>query len=273
MDTAVSAHQRKIELQSPEDLTYLLANVRRAAAEHINEAFPPVEGAQGEDELRTRIEELVNEVRGFPPSPSIHPSLYFPDPDTQNLHARGREEHVLTPAAPRAQQYITKTFTLASPNLSVNGMPLDDLSLLSPDYAGSSRDPLEPEVVYAPFDGRARTRVEELTREEEDLLRDIAALKKSVPGAAAGAWAEAARSGLRADEEALAAARDRGARAAEGVDGGGGVKIVDLERQEDVERGYARAVAGLARMKKDMPAVVARMERARGAGSYVVTEK
>ncbi|KAI1851337.1 hypothetical protein JX266_003412 [Neoarthrinium moseri] len=230
MDTAVSAHQRKIELQSPEDLTYLLANVRRAATEHINEAFPPVEGAQGEDDLRTRIEELVNE-------------------------------------------YITKTFTLASPNLSVNGMPLDDLSLLSPDYAGSSRDPLEPEVVYAPFDGRARTRVEELTREEEDLLRDIAALKKSVPGAAAGAWAEAARSGLRADEEALAASRDRGAWAAEGVDGGGGVKIVDLERQEDVERGYARAVAGLARMKKDMPAVVARMERARGAGSYVVTEK
>jgi kinetochor protein Mis14/NSL1 len=63
MDTAVSAHQRKIELQSPEDLTYLLANVRRAAAERVNEAFPPVEGAQGEDELRNRIEELVEEVR------------------------------------------------------------------------------------------------------------------------------------------------------------------------------------------------------------------
>jgi kinetochor protein Mis14/NSL1 len=64
MDSAASAHQRKIELQSPEDLTYLLANVRRAAAERLDEAFPPVDGAQGEDELRTRIEELVNEVRG-----------------------------------------------------------------------------------------------------------------------------------------------------------------------------------------------------------------
>ncbi|RYP80994.1 hypothetical protein DL769_002174 [Monosporascus sp. CRB-8-3] len=58
-----AAHHRKIELQAPEDFSYLVANVRRAAAEHINEAFPPVDGAQGgDDELRTRIEELVNEI-------------------------------------------------------------------------------------------------------------------------------------------------------------------------------------------------------------------
>lgn len=63
---AAQAH-RKIELQAPEDLSYLVANVRRAAAARIDEAFPPVDGdgaAHGEeDELRTRIEELVNEVR------------------------------------------------------------------------------------------------------------------------------------------------------------------------------------------------------------------
>lgn len=68
---AASAH-RKIELQASEDLSYLVANVRRAAAARINEAFPPVDGdgddengngaARGEDELRVRIEELVNEV-------------------------------------------------------------------------------------------------------------------------------------------------------------------------------------------------------------------
>jgi kinetochor protein Mis14/NSL1 len=62
MDSAVSAH-RKIELQAPEDLTYLVENVRRAATARLNEAFPPVDGAQDEDELRTRIEQLVNEVR------------------------------------------------------------------------------------------------------------------------------------------------------------------------------------------------------------------
>lgn len=61
MDAGDSAHQRKIELQSADDLAYLVANVRRAAAAHLDEAFPPVEG-QEEDELRTQIEALVDEV-------------------------------------------------------------------------------------------------------------------------------------------------------------------------------------------------------------------
>jgi hypothetical protein len=52
---------RKIELQSPEDLAYLVENVRRAATARIDEAFPPVDD-NTEDELRSRIEELVNEV-------------------------------------------------------------------------------------------------------------------------------------------------------------------------------------------------------------------
>lgn len=54
--------QRKIELQSPEDLSYLIRNVRSAAATRLNEAFPPV-AAGGDDALRTEIEALVNEVR------------------------------------------------------------------------------------------------------------------------------------------------------------------------------------------------------------------
>lgn len=62
-ESVVSQVQRKIELQSPDDLTFLIANVRRAAAERLNEAFPVVEGNDGEDELRNQIEKLVNEVK------------------------------------------------------------------------------------------------------------------------------------------------------------------------------------------------------------------
>jgi len=65
MDPAV---HRRIELQSPEDLTYLINNVRRAAADSINAAFPPVEGtAADEDELRSQIEQLVEDVRPLLP--------------------------------------------------------------------------------------------------------------------------------------------------------------------------------------------------------------
>lgn len=74
-----SAH-RKIELQSPEDLTFLINNVRRAAKEHVTAAFPPVEGQDGaeEDELRVRIEKLVEDVRSPPSlSPALPPLPYF----------------------------------------------------------------------------------------------------------------------------------------------------------------------------------------------------
>jgi hypothetical protein len=62
-DSLGSQAQRKIELQSPEDLSYLIANVRAAAATRLNEAFPHVDGQAGEDDLRDEIERLVNEVR------------------------------------------------------------------------------------------------------------------------------------------------------------------------------------------------------------------
>lgn len=64
---AMDGAHRKIELQSPEDLTFLINNVRRAAEAHINAAFPPVDDGQddataGGDELRVRIEKLVADV-------------------------------------------------------------------------------------------------------------------------------------------------------------------------------------------------------------------
>jgi hypothetical protein len=51
---------RKIELQSPDDLQYLISNVRRAAHEKIDRDLPPIEG---EDRMRRRVEDLVQEVR------------------------------------------------------------------------------------------------------------------------------------------------------------------------------------------------------------------
>lgn len=50
---------RKIELQSPDDLQYLVSNIRRAANEKIDKDWPPIEG---EDKIRERVEELVHSV-------------------------------------------------------------------------------------------------------------------------------------------------------------------------------------------------------------------
>ncbi|KAK3385010.1 hypothetical protein B0H63DRAFT_472139 [Podospora didyma] len=238
--SAAAAH-RRIELQAPEDFAFLINNVRRAAADSINAAFPPVEGADGqEDELRVRIEQMVN-------------------------------------------NYIIQTFTLAAPNLTINGMPVDPDLFFSPNTSSTlttSAGPASgggffpaPEEQYEPFDGRKRAKVEDLAREEEDLLRSIASLKRRVPQATAQAWAAATKAGIAADEAALEAARAK-------VDADGatsGKKVLEglgpLDRQDEVELHFGQAVEALGRLKRDMPATVAKMERARVAASYVATER
>ncbi|KAH7146359.1 hypothetical protein EDB81DRAFT_794979 [Dactylonectria macrodidyma] len=218
-ESVVAQDQRKIELQSNEDLAYLIANVRRAAAERLNEAFPHVEGEDGEDELRNKIEELVNE-------------------------------------------YINKTFSHASPNLTINGLQVDPESFLAESADGA----IDPD--YEPFDSRKRRRVAELITQEEKLLEDVAALKRSVPATAAATRAEQLSDSLKRDDDALEAHKIQAAAEAAKVE----LDIQVLERQEGVEAGFRKAVEGLGRLKRDMPAVVAKMERARVAGEYVVTQ-
>ncbi|KAF5018775.1 hypothetical protein F66182_9225 [Fusarium sp. NRRL 66182] len=214
-ESVVSQVQRKIELQTPDDLSYLIANVRRAAAERLNEAFPVVEGNDGEDELRNRIEKL----------------------------------------------YIDKTFSLAASNLSINGLPVVADSFLSETTA-------EPDPVYEPFDTRKRRRVADLVTQEEKLLEDVAALKRSVPATAAANQAEQLRDSLKRDDDLLEARKKQLVAEAADVD----LNVQLLERQDGVETGFREAVEGLGRLKRDMPSVVAKMERARVAGEYVVTQ-
>ncbi|KAM0452107.1 hypothetical protein ACHAPV_009624 [Trichoderma viride] len=235
-ESVVSQVQRKIELQSPDDLAYLITNVRNAAIEHLNEAFPPVESDGGEDELRNQIELLVNE-------------------------------------------YINKTFSLAAPNLTINGLPV------APESFVGTAVPA-PNTVYEPFDARKRRQVADLITQEEKLLEDVAALKRSVPAKVAADHAERIRVAMRQDEEDLRArvAKDASAAAAEADADEAGTTTTTaetrkgpplatrLQRQEGVEGSFKTAVQGLNRLKRDMPAVVAKMERARVAGEYVVSK-
>lgn len=59
---ATESTHRKIELQSPADLTYLIANVTQAAREKLDKHLPPDAVAGGDDAMRKRVEQLVNEV-------------------------------------------------------------------------------------------------------------------------------------------------------------------------------------------------------------------
>ena len=97
----------------------------------------------------------------------------------------------------------------------------------------------------------------------------MAALKRSVPARAAAEHAARLDDALARDQaqldERVEAVRARAAAEA-------GLDVAGLERQEGVEEMWRGAVEGLDRLKRDMPAVVAKMERARVAGEYVVTQ-
>jgi kinetochor protein Mis14/NSL1 len=56
---------RKIELQAPADLTYMIAKASKTARTKIDLHFPPSAAPEGEDDgMRRRVEELVNQVSG-----------------------------------------------------------------------------------------------------------------------------------------------------------------------------------------------------------------
>lgn len=121
------------------------------------------------------------------------------------------------------------------------------------------------DTAYEPFDARKRQRVADLITQEEKLLEDVANLKRTVPQRAAAVQVANLNESLKRDDEVL--------REVEGRDLAGDVRLEGLERlgrQEDVEEEFRRAVEVLGRLKQDMSTVVAKMERARVAGEYVL---
>ncbi|KAI5855465.1 hypothetical protein BZA05DRAFT_240456 [Tricharina praecox] len=212
---------RKIELQSPEDLRYLLSQITEVARSNIDQHLPS--GAvSATDPLRQRVEEEV-------------------------------------------LQFITRTFTLAQPSISVNGLPS-----LSP----SAYTAAEPVDEYEAFDGRLHTRVAELTAQVEQRTLQNANFRRVVPKAVVGAYEHAIDG-----EERSAARLRRGweAKLAEvegaGGDGEGAGLVRDVDRREEVESTRRRATEALQRLKGTVPEVGGRLEKAVLAADYVIEKR
>ncbi|EJP66399.1 kinetochore protein mis14 [Beauveria bassiana ARSEF 2860] len=236
MDDGEDGGPRRIELASHKDFAFLIANVRAAAAEHLHAAFPPQSNG-GEDELRNEIEAIVD-------------------------------------------SYIDRTFTLAVPNLSINGLPANAADFFKPSRSGSRKSSIPPmpseeaSISYEPFDAEKRARVAALVSQEEALLEQVAAMKRAVPAGVAAKVAAQLDDAATRDDAQLQGALDAAA-TGRALDGGDALLLLlpPLERQEGVEERFRGAVDALGRLKRDMPSVVAKMERARVAGEYVRDER
>lgn len=119
---------------------------------------------------------------------------------------------------------------------------------------------------HEPFNPRLWERAKELARQEEDLVEEIAALRRRVPGVVVERARSGFKEGMDADERVL---KER----LEAAENAGGLVVGKMERQEEVERAWGKGVEGLGRLKRTMPETVARKERAEMVEQYVLQMK
>lgn len=151
---------------------------------------------------------------------------------------------------------------------------LEQIQSTEPD-----QDVVEEKEEHEPFDGLLWEKAKALAVREEELVEQIAALRRSVPGVVVKRE-EGWRGGVEEDERLIEGWRER-LREVDGHehddddgDAGGGDKGIDLglgknERQAFVEQDWERGIARLEGLKRGLPEVGARRERAGRAEEYV----
>ncbi|KAF1820627.1 uncharacterized protein K489DRAFT_382552 [Dissoconium aciculare CBS 342.82] len=227
-----TAH-RKIELQAPEDLTFLVAKLSEAARERIEKEFSTAAAAaaateqgkdggigvdiNGEDQaaLRRRVEELVDE-------------------------------------------YVRETFSAAKDSLSINGMDSQELD--------AELAKIQEGEELAPFDTSLATKIQSLSTQIEAQTLHLASVRRKAPAQSAQRFlsnfeaqlaSSAAR--LRSDEEARLA-EARGASVSAGI---------LPPRPEEVGETFLRGVRDLQGVKGGIAATLDRLERAQRAVEVV----
>ena len=145
----------------------------------------------------------------------------------------------------------------------INGHELPaNSTLLTEIGEGSQEEKVEE---YEPFDDKLRDRVAKLLQQESELLVEVGQLRRTAPLEAAEMWKEELSWVDDINKDVKLELDDGEMNVDIGVD--------KLERQEEVEAAWKRGVDGLGRLKREMPATAAKMERAKRAGEYALAER
>jgi len=159
-------------------------------------------------------------------------------------------------------QFVNRTFTLAHPSISINGLP----SLPPSEYE-------MPVEEYEAFDGQLHARVAELAAQIEQRTLQNATYRRLVPKAVVGAYEGAIEGEERSTARLRKAWEAKLEEAAAAAKGDTGLLGEEIERWEEVERTRIRAVEGLERLKCTVPEVGGRLEKAVLAADYVIEKR
>ena len=230
----MESEHRKIELQSPSDLTYLTSQIRTAARQKLDLHLPPVSDTSEPDELRRNVEDLVEAfvaqvLQGMRHNISINGI---------DVVARGR----------------------SGDEVDERGEKME--GILSADTEGES---LVEKEEFEPFDDKLRGQLSSTVARRDALIAKISQHRRTTPKAAAEAFQERFER-----ENGEVEGRVEGmVKGAEVLGVGDVAGVEEGARQEEVERNWERAVMGLQRLNKGLPETRARLERAGDVVGYL----
>ncbi|KAF2134566.1 hypothetical protein P153DRAFT_362324 [Dothidotthia symphoricarpi CBS 119687] len=220
----MNPEHRKIELQSPQDLTYLTTQIRTAALQKLNLHLPPVTDSAEPDDLRTQVEALV---------------------DAFVAHVLQGMRH----------------------NISINGI---DVVASAQAWSDSgermegviSQQELEVEgVEFEAFDEKLRGRLGSAVLKRDALVAKISQHRRATPAVAARRFEEQWVSEMQGLEQGQVGGEEEAL--------GDEAVMLAMQRQDEVQKNWERAVEGLARLNKGLPETRARLERCGDVVGYL----
>lgn len=252
---APDPHHRKIELQSPHDLTYLQANLIASAKEKLDLHFP-LSAAQKSGAPQARPATVIS-LDGVNSDGAREPAAAEQQEQEQEDPLRARVRQLV-------DAFITRTWEGASKNITVNGMdassfPIVTSTTITPttsnaQQGGSQEEEKEGvDFVYEAYDTRLQAKVASLYGELEALTAQVSRLRRTAPKQGADEYQNGLIAKLAEEEEQfqaqMAALRQRAFSGSEGD-----LKLQPLRDgwHDDVKAMYERAtdelvaLAGLA---------------------------
>jgi kinetochor protein Mis14/NSL1 len=245
---------RKIELQSPLDLTYLESQARRSARAKIDTALPPSSAAADDDDVRRRVEELVGgylkrTFDGVRRNVCVNGLDFDDEADGQD---RNPDEGVYFP--PLIFSCLNQERNTSHTHTHSN-----------------SRDP-----EYEPLNTRLADRIRTLEAQKEKLTESVADLRRDAPAKAAASWRAQWHTDANANADADADAdadgtstraaqvkAEQGSRSEETDAEGGGLDFPRPRRWGDVQATWERGAEGMVKLKSGLTETGGKLEEAR----------
>ncbi|KIW89405.1 uncharacterized protein Z519_10259 [Cladophialophora bantiana CBS 173.52] len=213
-------HHRKVELQSPHDLTYLQSNLIACARQKLDLHFPLLTAAQEKSQPATVIPLDGVQLNGS--SQSRNTKAQDGNEVEDPLRVRVREV---------VEAFIARTWEGACKNITVNGLDATSLpvALTTANAANSTGDQQGEEkedkegvdFVYEPYDSQLQAKVAALYGELETLTAQVSKLRRIAPAQGAEMFAKRLMEEMETDnvefERRVTAATTRVAEAREDV--------------------------------------------------------